>query len=267
MPWSFKAWRRRRVLRRHAIPDLLWNGVTGRLPVLAGLTEDERARLREWTTLFLHHKQISGAAGLTVTDDMRLTIAAQACLLILNLDFDWYRGWVEVIVYPDEFVPEYEYTDEHGLVHRVREPMSGEAWLAGPVILSWHDVRAGHGVEGYNVVIHEFAHKLDMLNGEANGYPPLHAGMNREAWRTAFAAAYEDFRARVEAGEETAIDPYAAETPGEFFAVLSEAFFETPGAVLASYPSVYAQLSQFYRQDPAARRGLIPPSRISAPRS
>ena len=218
-----------------------------------GLSGEELARLREWVTLFMHGKQMSAAGGLTLTDDMRLMIAAQACILILNLDLDYYDGWREIIVYPDEFVPEYEYMDEDGLVHHMRAPMSGEAWLGGPVILSWVDAEHGHGVPGYNVVIHEFAHKLDMFNGEANGFPPLHGNMSRQAWVGAFSAAYEDFSARVEVGEDTAIDPYAAETPGEFFAVMSEAFFETPRVVQERYPAVYAQLSQFYRQDPAQR--------------
>lgn len=249
---SFKAWRRRRILRRYALPDALWQAAAG-LPFLHGLAPDELHRLRDLTTLFLHAKQMSGAGGLVLTDAMRVTIAVQACLPILNLDLDYYDGWVEIIVYPDEFVPEYEYTDEDGLVHHMRAPMSGEAWLGGPVILSWHDAGRGYEVDGYNVVIHEFAHKLDMLNGDANGFPPLHAGMSRQAWSSAFGAAYENFCARVDAGEDTAIDPYAAETPGEFFAVLSEAFFEMPRLVQREYPEVYVQLSQFYRQDPAAR--------------
>jgi hypothetical protein len=110
--------------------------------------------------------------------------------------------------------------------------------------------------EGVNVVIHEFAHKLDMLNGDANGFPPLHAGMDRKTWAAVFSAAYADFCRRVDADEDVAIDPYAAESPGEFFAVVSEAFFDLPQAVLDAYPQVYAQLRNFYRQDPAARAAV-----------
>jgi hypothetical protein len=138
-------------------------------------------------------------------------------------------------------------------VHQGDEPYAGEAWLGGPVVLSWADAQGTDYADGVNVVIHEFAHKLDMLNGEANGFPPLHAGMSRHVWAQAFAAAYEDFCARVDAGEDTLIDPYAGESAGEFFAVLSEAFFETPDVVRDEYPEVYAQLAQFYRQDPAQR--------------
>jgi MtfA peptidase len=203
--------------------------------------------------LFLHEKSVVGARGLEVRDEMRICIAVQACMLILNLDLDYYRGWVEVIVYPGEFVAEYEFMDEDGVVHRVEEQMSGESWLAGPVILSWEDMELRGGRTGYNVVLHEFAHKLDMLNGDANGFPPLHAGMDRAGWSAAFSTAYEDLRGRVERKEPTGIDAYAAEHPSEFFAVLSEAFFETPDAVRAEYGEIYRQLSAFYRQDPAAR--------------
>ncbi len=250
---AFKRWRRERILRRSALDEGLWRTVVDRYPFVRALSVPERARLREWAILFLHEKSIAGAGGLAVCDEMRMCIAAQACMLILNLDLDYYRGWVEVIVYPDEFVAEYEYVDEDGIAHHVREPMTGESWLEGPVILSWADAEQGGDGTGYNVVIHEFAHKLDMLNGDANGFPPLHPDMDRAQWSRALGAAYEGFCVRVERHEHTAIDPYAAESPAEFFAVLSEAFFETPSAVLGEYVEVYRQLAAFYRQDPAAR--------------
>jgi hypothetical protein len=248
---AFRRWRRARIIARTALDPGQWQQTLERLPFLRGLSAAERVRLRQAVILFLHQKSIHGAAGLELDAGMRLLIAAQACILILNLDIDYYRGWVEVIVYPDEFVPGGEYTDEDGIVHTEREPRAGEAWLQGPVILSWADVAPS--ADGVNVVIHEFAHKLDMLNGDANGHPPLHRGMSRAAWAQAFGAAYADFCDRVDAGEEVAIDPYAAESPGEFFAVMSEAFFETPHAVGGLYPAVYDQLKLFYRQDPAAR--------------
>ena len=252
MSGFIRRWWRRRIIERAQVDAVLWRDTLRRLPFLHGLTPDENVRLRETVILFLHHKSVRGAAGLQLDFAMQLMIATQAWVLILNLDPDYYRGWVEVIVYPDEFVPTIEYVDEAGVVHVDREPRAGEAWLQGPVILSWADVAPA--ADGVNVVIHEFAHKLDMLNGDANGYPPLHQGMSRQAWTGAFTAAYADFCRRVDAGEDPVIDPYAAESPAEFFAVLSEVFFETPHAVLADYPDVYAQLKVFYRQDPAARR-------------
>jgi Mlc titration factor MtfA (ptsG expression regulator) len=252
----FRRWRRNRIISRSALDALLWRRTLARLTFLHGLSESERARLRETTILFLHQKSIHGAGGLDLDAGMQLLIAVQACILILNLDIDYYRGWVEIIVYPDEFVPALDYTDADGVVHTEREPRAGEAWLQGPLILSWADVGTSGDGDGVNVVIHEFAHKLDMLNGDANGYPPLHRGMSRESWSQAFSSGYADFCRRADAHQELAIDPYAAESPAEFFAVMSEAFFEIPRAVVSLYPAVYDQLRQFYRQDPAARIGM-----------
>lgn len=257
MGW-FTEWRRSRILRRAALDEDRWRRTVERYSFVRALSDGERAHLKKLVILFLHEKSIHGAGGLVVRDEVRIAIAVQACILILNLDLDYYRGWLEVIVYPDEFVAEYEYMDDDGVVHQVREPMTGESWLQGPVILSWADAEAADHGSGYNVVIHEFAHKLDMLNGEANCFPPLHADMNREAWSQVFGAAYEDFCQRVDHDEDTLIDPYAAEDPAEFFAVTSEAFFEIPRAVQASYPEVYRQLALFYRQDPALRLATAP---------
>jgi Mlc titration factor MtfA (ptsG expression regulator) len=255
MSWNVKTWYRRRVLENESIPDNLWREAVARLRCLRGLSPIELKRLRECVTLFLHAKQISGAHELVITGEMHVMIAAQACILILNLDLDYYEGWVEIIVYPGEFIRDYEYVDEDGVVHRAREAVSGESWLGGPVILSWEDTAVAGEEAGYNVVIHEFAHKLDMLNGDANGSPPLHADMSQQAWSEAFSKAYAIFCLNVDANEMTVIDPYAAENPAEFFAVISEAFFEMPLVVKLHFPAVYEQLALFYRQDPALRWG------------
>ena len=252
-------WRRKRVLGRPPFDERAWAEVLESYPFTRPLSAEERGRLRDYVILFLDEKAIVGARGLEVSSGMRLDIAAQACMLILNLDLGFFRGWSEVIVYPGEFVAEYDYVDHDGVQHHVEEPMTGESWLAGPVILSWADAeRRGEG-RGYNVVIHEFAHKLDMLNGDANGYPPLHAGMSRDEWTRVFEEAYRDFSDRVERGEQTGVDPYAAESPAEFFAVLSEAFFEIPGIVRAEHGEVYGQLAAFYRQDPGRRLATAGP--------
>ena len=251
--FGFRQWRRRHILRTSGVDDAAWLRAVSRFSFAMRLTDPERKRLRDLVVLFLHEKQISAAGDLVLDEEMKLGIAIQACVLVLNLGIDNYAGWVEIIVYPDEFVPRHEFRDEHGLIQTDETSYAGQAWLRGPVILSWADVENAGDADGVNVVIHEFAHKLDMLNGDANGFPPLNAGMSREAWTKAFNEAYQDLCRRVEAGEDTDIDPYGAEAPGEFFAVVSEAFFEIPDIVRETYPAVYEQLAAFYRQDPASR--------------
>ena len=246
-------WRRRRMLERRAIPPSDWRAVTRAMPLLAGLDDDEVERLRVLASVFLDEKSLEPVQGLRLTDPMRWMLAAYAALPVLNLGIDWYGGWRSLVLYPGEFVASHEWTDEGGLVHQRREVLSGEAWERGPMVLSWEDVAAAGVLDGYNPVIHECAHKLDLRNGDANGQPPLHAGMERQAWRDVFSAAFVDLTARVDRGEETPLDPYATESPGEFFAVMSEHFFETPHLLMGQYPEVYRQLSLFYLQDPAAR--------------
>lgn len=253
--FGLKTWRRRRLLRHAQLPEPWWRGARDYAPFLRGLSAEELARLRELAVLFLHEKDIRGVAGFDMTDAKRCTIAAQACLPILNLGFDYYDGWSSVVVYPGQFRARHEYTDEHGVAHATAEDLAGESWDAGPVVLSWEDViRAGEDAAwGVNLVIHEFAHKLDMLNGAPNGMPPLHRDMRVAEWTQVFMRAYEELCAQVDAGADTPVDEYAAESPGEFFAVVSEAFFTDPERVIGAFPEVYALLRRFYRQDPAAR--------------
>ncbi len=252
MSW-FGRWRRARILERHLIPAAAFEATLARLPILSGLDPQELARLREAASLFIHDKAFSAAGGAEVDETTQCIIALQACLLTLNLGEDSYRGWSEIILYPDEFLRPREEMDEAGVVHHSRDILAGESWHGGPLVLSIADVAASGQADGFNVVLHEFAHKLDMLNGDANGYPPLHRGMDAAAWARDFSAAYEDLCARVDAGEDTAIDPYATYDPAEFFAVLTEVFFETPRVLDAEYPAIYRQLQQFYRQHPLAR--------------
>jgi Mlc titration factor MtfA (ptsG expression regulator) len=253
------------------IDPALWRRVTASWLFMRGLGEDDNARLRELSERFLATKHFSGTHGLEVSPAMQVDIAAQAAILVLELGLEWYEGWSEIVVYPSQFAPEREIVDEAGVVHLTNDPMAGEAWLGGPVILSYEDVAMtadeAMRVAGYNVVIHEFAHKLDMRNGDPNGFPPLHAGMDAKEWKRTFASAYDDFCARVNAAEalparrvqaaldRLPMDPYAAESAAEFFAVASEAFFETPEQLAPAYAGIYAQLRLFYRQDPLARLG------------
>jgi Mlc titration factor MtfA (ptsG expression regulator) len=253
---ALRRWRERRVLRSAALPDALWNEACDALPFLAIYDSTERARLRDLVVLFLDAKNIVGARGHEVTPLQRTIIAMQACVLVLNLDLSLYDGFENVVVYPGEFVPGWEYEDDYGVVHRQDDPLAGEAMHLGPVVLSWPDVEASADWDAaqMNLVIHEFAHKIDMVDGDANGSPPM-ADDARSGWQRVMHAAYDDFAARVDAGEETAIDPYAAEAPGEFFAVLSEVFFAEATLLRDEYPDVYRAFANFYKQDPAARGG------------
>ncbi len=236
-----------------SVDESAWRRVLAAWPLLQRLTPDESERLRALSAAFLARKRFEPGAGCVITQDMRLTIATQACLPLLNLGLDYARGFRAVVLYPGAFRVEQEEQDEAGVVHRHYAELSGESWDDGPIVLSWTDVlTAGEG-EGYNVVIHELAHKLDMLNGAPNGHPPLHRGMVLAHWTAVFTAAYRDLCEREAAGAACPIDTYAAEDPAEFFAVTSEYFFDQPLRLNAAYPEVYTQLQALYRQYPLSR--------------
>lgn len=247
----FRNWLRRRRLARVQVPARMWDVVEARLPFLDHLGRDDRARLRLLAREFLAEKEFHGAHGMAVDDAMRLSIALQACLPILNIGLNAYRGWVGVIVYPGDFIVPRSRLDEDGVVHEYEDEVLGEAWEQGPVLLSWQDEATQPA--GMNVVIHEFAHKLDMSNGEADGFPPLPSHMSRQDWASAFGDAYARLCDQFDRDEPTALDPYATEHPAEFFAVASEAFFETPAVLRAAFPRVYEQLRLFYGLDPVRR--------------
>ena len=254
--WSFRAWRRRRILARHPVEPAIWASVLQRLPILDGLGAAELQRLCECAVLFLHGKRITALPGVELDSLDRLSLAAQAVLPLLHLDeLDWYSGFHEVVLYPDDFVSPQRHRDASGVVHEWDAEHSGEAWQQGPVILAWPGVQSSGGWDAYNLVIHELAHKLDMLGGDANGLPPLHADMRVADWAGAMQDAYDRLNAQLDADPdaETAIDPYAAEDPAEFFAVTSEYFFSAPDLLHEAFPAVYEQLARFYRQDPLAR--------------
>ena len=236
---------------RPAVEAAQWRRVEATLPFLDHLTAADRARLRETALAFLASKQFHGAQGLALDDDMLLAIALQACLPVLHIGLQAYEGWVGVIVYPGDFLIPRRIVDEAGVLHEYEDEVLGEAWAGGPVLLSWFP--GNDAPAGVNVVIHEFAHKLDMENGDVDGLPRLRPGMSRRDWAKAFGEAYEAFCAEVDRGVDTTIDPYGAEHPGEFFAVVSEVFFEAPLTLRDRFPAVYDQLAQFYGMDPAAR--------------
>lgn len=234
------------------VSESQWQAAEARLPFLSHLATPEQQRLRRLALDFIRSKSWQGVQGLVVSLEMQLEIALQACLLILHRPPGAYDGWVEIVIYPGDFVIPREEMDEHGIVHEYADTVLGEAWDGGPLLLSWQDVEHGDAIDddGINVVIHEFAHKLDMATGDADGMPDLPDAAARRRWITAFEPAYIDFCARIDRGEETAIDPYAATAPAEFFAVLSEVFFEQPSLLHQEYPTVHAELCGFYGQTP-----------------
>ncbi|MGB3269650.1 MAG: M90 family metallopeptidase [Rhodanobacter sp.] len=243
-------WRARRIITRRPIDESLWQSALQRCTAARRLGASDQAALRVLATLFLERKSLEPAQGLELGDADRVLLAAHACVPILKLGMDWYDGWHSVIVYPDAFVPRREQVDAAGVVHYSHGALAGEAWGRGPVILSWADVQNSGRLPGHNVVIHEMAHKLDMLNGEANGFPPLRRRMDRGAWSRVFSTAWDRLKQAQGDGQELPIDPYALENPAEFFAVVSEQFFEAPATLREHLPEVYRQLELFYRQHP-----------------
>jgi hypothetical protein len=247
---TLRNWRVRRIVERRPIAEPLWRDALRRCAPARRLGASDQAALRVLATLFLEGKSLEPVQGLELTDADRVLLATHACIPILKLGLDWYDGWHSVIVYPDAFIPERTHTDTAGVVHQTRTVMAGEAWGRGPVILSWADVLDAGGRSGHNVVIHEMAHKLDMLNGDANGFPPLHRRMDRRAWTHVFSGAWNRLRDDHRNGLPLPIDPYGLESEAEFFAVVSEQFFEAPATLREHLPEVYRQLELFYRQHP-----------------
>jgi len=273
---------------RVAIPDDLWQQALAALPCAARLDETDRERLRALCGELLAAKEMAAADDFELTAAIQVRIAVQACLPILNLGSDWYRGWTSIVVYPSDFVAPRRITDDDGVVHEYDEPVSGEAWEGGPVVVAWDadEVRPARDHWCHNVVIHEFTHKLDMLNGDADGVPPfdprLHAGLDARQWRRTLADAFGRFSAELDLIEaelpatldpdsdaarpyyaHLPLDPYAAHDEGEFFAVSSEQFFVDPQRLVRAFPEWYAALTRFFRQDPLAHAhspaGELPP--------
>jgi MtfA peptidase len=247
--------RRRReagALKRRAIPDSLWAATIAALPFVAARPADQLDRLRRLCSLFLDRKEFGGAGGFLVSDEIALAVAVQACLPVLELGLDHYDGFVGIVMHADAVVAAREVMDEHGVVHAYDEELAGEAMEGGPLMLSWADVQAVDGQAPYNVVIHEFAHVLDLRDGAADGVPVLASAAARRAWLEVLMPEFDRFAERVACGYDTVLDPYGAQSPDEFFAVASEAFFVAGAALRDEQPDLYRLLASYYRQDPAA---------------
>ncbi|HWJ05037.1 MAG TPA: M90 family metallopeptidase [Steroidobacteraceae bacterium] len=241
--------RRRRQAYERTLPEAMDEAMERNVPLVTALPEEERRRLDALVIAFLDEKQFVGCNGLEITDEIRVTIAAQACLLLLGRPRSLYDELQSILVYPSAFFVEDEVHDEAGVVTPRRRELSGEAWDSHRIILSWEDIAdtAQRPADGYNVVLHEFAHYLDAEGlGLARG-----ASRGLEGWRDAMLEEYAALRATVDRGEETFLDPYGAEDETEFFAVATEEFIECSADLAAAMPKLYALMREFYGIDPA----------------
>lgn len=249
----FKKWRRQKI-EKQPFPGRWESFLQKGWRLYPRLPDDLREKLKRRVQVFLAEKNFEGLQGLPVTDEMRVLIAAQACLLLLGNERADYHRLRSILIYPGEYDSESTEILEGGVVHEGIEPVDGESWDFGTVTLSWPAVsRGARGLDdGYNVVLHEFAHQLDQEDGEADGAPVLRAGHRYAVWREVFQREYERFQDQVERGKQTVMDDYGATHPAEFFAVATECFFEKPRALRQSQPELYEELKIFYGQDPAS---------------
>lgn len=249
--------RRRNRLRATPFPPTWLSFVEANFPLYRRLPVEDQQELLGHTQVFLAEKRFEGCGGLEITDEIRVTIAAQACLLLLHRETDYYPRLSSILVYPEAYVaPVVEHSDA-GIVTEGYDTRDGEAWDDGAVVLSWEDVREGAGdnSDAYNVVLHEFAHQLDMESEFADGLPVLERTELRRQWAHVLGTAYEKLRRDAERGRPTVLDTYGATDAAEFFAVVTECFFEKPKQLQLSQPELYEVLKKFYRQDPVAYFG------------
>ncbi len=250
-PWLQE--RRRQRLRSQPFPAA-WRPVLQQLPFVRRLPADLQLQLKAHVQVFLAEKPFIACGGAVLTDTMRITIAAQACMLLLNRDVGYYRNLRQILVYPGPFVVDRLHPVGAGVLQDLRQVLSGESWSQGQVVLSWQDV--AHGVsdpdDGRNVVIHEFAHQLDQESGQANGAPTMRSRSSYIDWSRVFANEFAQLQQRVESGQGGLLSDYGATNPGEFFAVASEAFFEQAERMAAEHPALFDQLRNYYCVDPLA---------------
>ncbi len=246
------AWRRARI-RRRPFPAEWREILRRRVPYVRHLPADLQLQLKKHMQVFLAEKPFIGCAGLEVTEEMRVTVAAQACLLLLNRRRPTYFSQLrQILMYPGAFMVDRVHTDASGVLQEQRRALSGESWQQGQVILSWNDTLRGAAVidDGQNVVIHEFAHQLDQENGPANGAPRLLGRRQYARWSQVMATEFARLQSQAEAGEVTLLSHYGATNPAEFFAVATEVFFEQPHRLAVAHPALHAELAGFYRVNP-----------------
>jgi Mlc titration factor MtfA (ptsG expression regulator) len=239
-----------------------WDEILARnFPVDARLPKGDRLELRRRMQIFLAEKRFEGVGGLEMTDEIRVTIAAQACLLLLHRDDEDYPALTTILVYPSAYRARATEHGAFGMVTEIDQVRLGEAYNAETVVLSWDDVRRGAASDGdsdgHNVVLHEFAHQLDMEDRDANGAPVLADHHMYATWARVLGHEYAQLQDAVEHHQRTLMDPYGSQSPAEFFAVATETFFEKPIKLRDEHVELYEQLREFYRQDPAAWSDIL----------
>ena len=247
--------RRRQKLRAIPLPEDSVRWVEQNVPFVKSLSGEDRSRLDGLIQIFLDEKWFTGCGDLEITDEIRLTIAAQACVLLLRLDVEEvYPSLTTVVVYPHAYVANARRVVSGGIVIEGREVRLGESWDRGTLVLSWDDVKKGAADlhDGHNVVFHEFAHQLDQQAGGPHGTPELGGRSRYLAWGRVLGEEYQQLVDAVAHHRPTAIDAYGATNPAEFFAVVTESFFEKPIQLNRRHPELYDELRRFYRRDPAA---------------
>ena len=249
-PWLRE--RRRKRLRAEPFPPAWREIIEHRVPYVRSLPADLRRQLEQHIQVFLAEKPFFGCGGIEISDEIRVTIAAQACLLVLNRKSDFYPNLRQILVYPGAFVVERLRPEPSGVLQEERQALSGESWTQGQVVISWEDALEGAAVvdDGRNVVIHEFAHQLDQQKGYANGAPWLGSRHRYAQWSRVMAAEFARLQGEAARGEPSLFSHYGATNPAEFFAVVSEVFFEQPRAMAALHPALYDELRSLYRIDP-----------------
>lgn len=242
----------RKAYSQMPFPEAWRHIIKQRVPYFRYLPDHLKLQLKQHIKIFLSEKEFVGCDGLVITDEIRVTIATQACLLLLNNPRDYYPNLKQILVYPSAFWVNSEQSDELGLIWQQQRVLSGESWQQGKVVLSWRDTLEGaqDPFDGNNVVIHEFAHQLDQQTGTANGAPQLESTLAYESWSSVLSREFEQLQAQKRQGEPSLLNHYGATNPAEFFAVISEVFFERPNDLAYEHPELYQQLKGFYQIDP-----------------
>lgn len=255
MFWFTSKRKKREKIRRQPFPDAWRAHLEAHVPYYRRLSDEDRRELEGHILVFLAEKNFEGCGGFEMTDEARVTISGHACTLLLHRETDYYPKLYSILVYPTAYIAHHPEPEPWpgGVVFEDEEDVHyGESWETGAVVLAWEEVmRCGRDIkDGYNVVLHEFAHQLDQENAHADGAPVLPEGMSYDEWGRVMEREYRKLLRDVEFERRTVIDDYGAEDPAEFFAVVTECFFEKPEALRRNHPELYALLKAFYRQDP-----------------